>query len=463
MAEDAEAGFWSIGELHRQFTSRALSPVEVTAIYLDRIEATHDELHAFLLVTSELAFRQSRASEQRYVDGAPLGVLDGIPLAVKDVYDTKGIRTTAQSALFADRVPRVDAAVVERLASHGSVLLGKLALTEFGAGVAGPTDVPPPARNPWDVRLSPGGSSSGPAVAVAAGLCAGALGTDAGGSIREPASACGVVGLKPTFGLVSRRGCIQLAETLDHCGPLTRSVKDAAIVLDAIAGFDPGDAGSAEVATPSVVELLDQSPLGFKVGVPASLIEAAGGIDAEVRDAFDAALNTLQASGAHVVEVALPDIEYEPAVFATILNFEAFAFHRSDAIAHPELYGRSFFKRLVAGSMFSAADYAQALRGRSLVRAGLERTMQTVDVLALPTRPRPAQPFGTETGGWARPSLRHPFNVTGQPAISVPCGFSGDGLPIGLQLVGRWFEEPQLLAFAHAYEQAHDWSSRRPG
>jgi aspartyl-tRNA(Asn)/glutamyl-tRNA(Gln) amidotransferase subunit A len=462
MVDDAEAGFWTISELHRRFASGALSPFEVASVYLDRIAATNDELHAYLLVTSELALRQARASEQRFADGAPLGVLDGIPLALKDVYDTKGIRTTAQSALFAERVPDDDAAVVERIASQGAVLLGKLALTEFGAGVAAPSDVPPPARNPWNVELSPGGSSSGPAVAVAANLCAGALGTDAGGSIRDPASACGVVGLKPTFGVVSRRGCIQLSPSLDHCGPLARTVEDVAILLDAIAGFDAADPGSAEVTTSSMAKLLGRESRGVKIGVPVDLIESAGDIDEEVRSAFDEALTALQASGVHIVEVELPDIEYEPAVFATILNAEAFAIHRDEAIAHPELYGRSFFKRLVAGSMFSPADYTQALRGRALVRAGMERTMQFVDLLALPTRSQSAQPFGAETGGWARPSLRHPFNVTEQPAISIPCGFSSGGLPIGLQLAGRWFDEALLLSVARAYEQEHEWGARRP-
>lgn len=462
MADETELCYASVRELHHRFEERTLSPVELTAAFLERIERANDELHAYLTVTAELALDQARASEERFADCRSLGLLDGIPLAVKDVFDTKGIRTTAQSAVFAGRIPERDAATVERITSQGAVLLGKLALTEFGAGVAMPTDVPPPARNPWDVELSPAGSSSGPAVAVAAGLCVGALGSDAGGSIRDPASCCGVVGLKPTYGLVSRRGCITLSWSLDHCGPLARTVDDCAILLAAVAGFDPGDDGSADVTPPGVDAVAPVALERIRIGVPGDLIAAAGELDAEVKDAYDDALVALAEAGAHLESVALPDMEHEPAVFATILNAEAFAFHRARALAHPELYGRSFFQRLVVGSLFSASDYVQALRGRSLICAGIAETMSSVDLLVLPTRPRPAQPFGADAGAWAGPSLRHPFNVTKQPAVSIPCGFTHGGLPVGLQLVGKWFDESFLLSVAHAYEQQHDWWTRRP-
>ena len=462
MADWTELCYAGVRELHRRFEERTLSPVELTTAFLERIESTNDELHAYLTVTAELALEQARASEERFADRCSLGLLDGIPLAVKDVYDTKGTRTTAQSAVFADRIPERDAAAVERITSQGAVLLGKLALTEFGAGVAMPTDTPPPARNPWDVELSPAGSSSGPAVAVAAGLCVAALGSDAGGSIRDPASCCGLVGLKPTYGLVSRRGCITLSWSLDHCGPLARTVDDCAILLTAVAGFDPGDSGSADVPPPRAEAVAPASLDRVRIGVPAELIAAAGELDPEVRGAFDAALAALTETGAHVEAVALPDMEHEPGVFATILTAEALTFHRDKALAQPELYGRSFYQRLVVGSLFSADEYLQALRGRSLICAGMAGTMSSVDLLALPTRPRPAQPFGADTGGWARPSLRHPFNVTKQPAVSIPCGFTHGGLPVGLQLVGKWFDESFLLSVAHAYEQQHDWWTRRP-
>jgi aspartyl-tRNA(Asn)/glutamyl-tRNA(Gln) amidotransferase subunit A len=461
--DESDVCYSSIRQLHQRFADRSLSPVDVTSAFLDRIAAANDELHAYLTVTAEIALTRARESERRFARRSPLGLLDGIPLALKDVYDTQGIRTTGQSAVFADRVPGSDAAAVERVAARGAVLLGKLALTELGAGVAMPSDVPPPARNPWDVGLSPGGSSSGPAVAVAAGLCVAALGTDAGGSIRDPAACCGVVGLKPTYGLVSRRGCIPLSWSLDTCGPITRTVEDCTILLGAIAGFDPADAGSADVPVPSLNAALEgRSVDRIRIGIPAQLIAAVGELDDEVRDAYDAALAALAGAGAHLEEVELPDMEHEPAVFATILNAEAFAFHRDKALAHPDLYGRSFYQRLVVGSLFTATDYLQALRGRSLICAGMKRTMASVDLLALPTRPRPAQPFGADAGGWARPSLRHPFNVTKQPAVSIPCGWTRGGLPIGLQLVGRWFEESLLLSVARAYEQQHDWVSRRP-
>jgi len=448
MADPATAVEGGIGHLHDSFRRRRLSPVEVAAAYLARIADLNETVHAYLLVTGELALDQARRAESRFAAGEPLGLLDGIPVAVKDVYDTNGIRTTGHSAAFADRVPTRDAAAVERLGRAGAVLLGKLALTELGAGVPSPGDIPPPARNPWDPGLAPGGSSSGPAAAVAAGLCVAALGTDTGGSIRDPASCCGVTGMKPTYDLVSRDGCIPLSPSLDHCGPLARSAGDCAAVLAAIADRPVGrSAAGAE---------------GVRIGVPGTLVDAVEPLDDEVAAAFAAALASLGALGAIVTEVDLPDIEHEPAVYSTTLGVEMLALHGERATAHAEGHTRPFLRRLVAATALTDADLEVARRGRRLVTAGVDRAMTNVDLLALPTRERPAQPFGATSGAWLRPSLRHPFNVTGQPAISIPCGFTTSGLPIGMQLVGRRDEDGLVLAVAAAYEQAHDWTSRRP-
>jgi aspartyl-tRNA(Asn)/glutamyl-tRNA(Gln) amidotransferase subunit A len=460
---DPDLHYLSIRQLGALYRQRVLSPVEATQAHLDRIDSTNGRLHAFVTVTGDRALAVARESERRFAEATPLGPLDGVPYAAKDVYDTKGTATTGQSAVFADRVPETDAAAVARLSGRGAVLLGKLTLAELGASTPTLSDTPPPARNPWDVRLAPGGSSSGPAVGVAAGLCVGALGTDAGGSIRDPAACCGVVGLKPTYGLVSRTGCIPLSWSLDHSGPLARSVEDCALLLEAIAGFDPADAASVDTAFASPTAALERASLAdIRIGVPVQLIDSVRELDPEVEDAYHDALADLEAAGASIEEVLLPDIEHAPAVFATLVSVEALAFHQERAAAHPELYGRTFYKRLLAGSLIDAADYVHALRGRSLVAAGVERALATVDVLALPTRQQPAQPFGIETRTWAGPSLRHPFNLSRHPALSLPCGFTAEGLPIGLQLVGRLFQEPLLLAVAHVYEREHAWAARRP-
>lgn len=463
MSAEAELCFLGAAELHACYRRRELSPIEVTRAHLARIGGFDDRLHAYLAVTGDRALHAARASERRFARDVSRGTLDGVPFGVKDVYDAQGVPTTAQSAVFANRVADSDAAAVGRLAERGAVLLGKLALTELGASVAMPSDVPPPARNPWDVNRSPGGSSSGPAVAVAAGLCVGALGTDGGGSIRDPASCCGVVGLKPTYGLVSRSGCIPLSWSLDHCGPLARTVEDCALLLEAIAGHDPRDPASVDVALGDLTAALERQTLdGLRVGVPAQLIQSAGELHPDVRDAYDQALAWLEQSGASVEDVALADIEHEPAVFATLISVEPLALHQGRARAHPELYGRTFYKRLLAGSLISGADYVQALRGRTLVCAGVERALAAVDVLALPTRQHPAPPLGVDARTWIGPSLRHPFNVSKHPAISIQCGATAAGLPIGLQLVGRCFDEATLLSVACVYERAHEWAAQRP-
>jgi aspartyl-tRNA(Asn)/glutamyl-tRNA(Gln) amidotransferase subunit A len=452
----------SIEALHVAYRQGQVSPVEIVQEYLRRIEAVDSTLHAYVHVTADLALSRARESERRYAGGESLGLLDGIPFAVKDVYNTRGIPTAAQSRAYAGRLPDHDAAAVRRLANQGAVLLGKLTLTECAAGAASADDRPPAARNPWDLSRSAGASSSGAAVAVAAALCTVALGTDAGGSIRDPASCCGVVGYKPTFGLVSRAGCFPLCWSLDHCGVLSRTVRDCVVLLDALIGVDPDD--HTTVSLPPIG--MRRNPhseiiAGLRVGVPADLLARVGPLDPEVEGLFSDALNWFRDQGAQIREIALPFLEHEPGIFATLVSVDTLAFHAYQQV-DSALFGRTFSRRLLAGALFSGVEYLQALHARDVLCDEMQRAMEGVDLLALPTRQSPAPSFGSRSQEWATHSLRHPFNVTKQPAVTIPCGFATDALPVGLQLVARCFDDETLLAVASEYERAHDWCKTPP-
>lgn len=463
IAAESDLTYLSAAALGHAYAARELSPVEVADAYLRRIQQVNPQLHCYITVTADLALARAREAEQRYASGSPRGPLDGVPVALKDLVDTAGVRTTAHSALFADRVPTEDATVARRLGDAGAVLLGKLSMFEFASGGVN-TDGPfPPARNPWNVDFSTGGSSSGSGAAVAAGLCAAALGSDTGGSIRSPSSYCGIVGLKPTYGLVSRRGVIPLAWTLDHVGPMTRTVEDAAIVLECLAGHDPADPASVRAEKQDYRSALDRGLEGLRVGTPTEYLEAFG-LDPETAAAYRDALEMLARLGASVIQVETPEIEHVATVGNVLLSAEAFAYHQQNARARPHLYGRRFYGRLLEGALISAADYLQAQRGRSLICQAMGELMRTVNLLVLPTTARPAARFADDAGSplWRLANLTRWFNVTGQPAISVPCGFTDAGLPIGLQIAGRPFEDGVVLAAAHAYERANDWADRRP-
>jgi aspartyl-tRNA(Asn)/glutamyl-tRNA(Gln) amidotransferase subunit A len=459
-----EVCYTPIAALGAEFRARRLSPLEVVEAYLERIQRLDDQIHAFITLTADRARHEAKLAKEELARGEDRGPLHGVPIALKDLFDTAGLRTTAHSRVLLDNVPDQDATCVRRLAEAGAVLLGKLSMHEFAFG--GPDfDGPfPPARNPWDLERVPAGSSSGSGAALAGGLCAGALGSDTGGSIRGPASYCGIVGLKPTYGLCSRHGVLPLAWSLDHAGPMARSVEDCAILLQAIAGHDPRDPASANVSIPDYRAALRADADTLRIGAPLGYLEGVPDLSQETYAAYRAALQELERLGARVEAVEWPEHEYHQVVGSGLLVAEAFTYHQEHLASRPELYGRRLLSRVREGALLSATDYLTLLRGRALIARATAELMQDHDLLALPTTPFPAETFAEEAAvpSWKKTSFTRLFNITGQPAVSVPCGFSSKNLPIGLQLAGRPFEDATVLGAAHAYQQATDWHLRRP-
>jgi len=450
----------SIKELGARYRSRALSPVEVTQALLARIEKRDPSLHAFVTVTADRALADARAAEAALARGDDRPLL-GVPIAHKDIYLTRGIRTTGGSALLADWIPDEDAEVVRRWQAAGTVLLGKTITHEFAFGIQFPGHRFPAARNPWNLDHIPGGSSSGTAAALAAGLVHGATGSDTGGSIRGPASFCGLAGLKPTYGRVSRAGVLTLSWTLDHTGPLARTVEDCAFLLQGMAGHDAADPASSPRPVDDYVGALGGAVRGLRVGVVRRYFFQ--DVDREVERAFEDAMDTLRRLGADVRDVDLPSVDRAHALLLIILA-EAYAYHERDLQTHPELYGDVLRERMLAGALVAASEYTQTQRLRSQLCAETAALMRTVDVLATPTTPRPATSFKVAHDpevGFPRSNML-PFNATGLPTLAVPCGFSAAGLPLSLQLSGRPFEEAVVLRLGHAYQQATAWHTRRP-
>jgi aspartyl-tRNA(Asn)/glutamyl-tRNA(Gln) amidotransferase subunit A len=453
----------TIAEAAALIASRQLSPVELTRACLARIERLDPRLDCFLLTRPDAALSEARAAEAEIMKGRYRGPLHGIPIGHKDIFETAGIRTTAHSKLLIDNVPRSDAVAVERLAAAGVVLLGKLATHEFAMG--GPSfDLPfPPARNPWNRDHFTGGSSSGTGAAVAAGLILGGTGSDTGGSIRLPAAYCGVTGIKPTYGRVSRRGVLPLAWSLDHVGPLAWSAEDCAILLQAMAGHDPQDPGSVERPVPDYRAALQPDLKGLRVGVVRHFFEDDYRIPDVAREAIDAALAAMRGLGAEIREVKLSPIHDYGACGWIILLAEAWSVHEAVMRRRFLDYGRMMRNRVIIGGLLSSADYAAALRLRGVLVREMDAAMREVDVLVSASTPgaAPLLDEKPDFAGFQRP-LMMPFNVTGQPAIGIRCGFTPDGLPLGLQIAGRPFDEATLLRVAHAYELATEWRLRRP-
>ncbi|MDE3075660.1 MAG: amidase [Chloroflexota bacterium] len=460
-----EALSLSIAELGRTYRRREVSPVEATAAALQRIERLDPQLHSFITVTSDLAMKQAAAAEQELARGMDRGPLHGVPIGLKDLYATKGIRTTAHSKILQDWIPDEDATVTTKLYQAGVVLLGKLAMHEFAWGPPPDFDLPfPPARNPWDLERVPGGSSSGSGVALAARLCFGAMGSDTGGSIRSPAHLCGIVGLKTTYGLVSRHGVVPLSWSLDSCGPMARTVEDCAILLQAIAGRDPADPASADRPLPNYRAALGGAILGRRIGVPRSWIFDGDGPDPDVAAAFETALSALQDLGAELVDVdgrIFVDARYPQMV---IMMSEAYAYHEANFKARPQDYGPVVRNRLREVAVTSAADYIQAQRARTVISREIDAVFAHVDAVVTPMAARPAERFQDYSPAAAAriTNFSGAFNLYGGPAICVPCGFSRDGLPIGLQIAGRHFDEPAVLSLAYAYEQVASCSQQEP-
>jgi aspartyl-tRNA(Asn)/glutamyl-tRNA(Gln) amidotransferase subunit A len=451
----------TISELSRRFRKKELSPVEVTRECLRRIGELNPRLNAFITVMAESALGEARAAEEEISRGQWRGPLHGIPVALKDLIDTAGVRTTSASALHKDCVPTEDAEVVRRLREAGAVIVGKNNLHEFAYGGSSLISHFGGVHNPWDVNRIAGGSSGGSAASVPAGMAGAAIGTDTAGSIREPAALCGCVGIKPTYGRVSSRGVIPLSTSLDHVGPLSSCVEDAAIVLQAIAGYDPGDITSAEVAVTNYVSVLKEGAKGLRVGVPRAYFF--DDLDPEVASAMEHALTGIATLGAHIKEVRL-----EVPADRTLQAAEAYAYHAENVAKHPELYQAETVRRIRTGEKVTAAEYMQKRRELEVARRKIRSVFADVDLLVTPATPLPA-PTIAELGANAealRPAelmlLRNtrPFNVWGLPAISVPCGFTQSGLPIGLQIAGPHWHEDLVLRLAYAYEQATAWHKR---
>jgi aspartyl-tRNA(Asn)/glutamyl-tRNA(Gln) amidotransferase subunit A len=449
------------GELLRK---GKLSPVELTKNCLAQIEKLNPTLNAFVTVTAELALTQARAAEAEILSGHWRGPLHGIPLALKDLIDTAGIRTTAASALFKDRVPTDDAEVVRRLKEAGAVLLGKQNLHEFAYGGSSMISYYGEVHNPWDPGRIAGGSSGGSAASVAAGLGYGAIGTDTAGSVREPAALCGVVGLKPTYGRVSVRGVIPLSLSLDHIGPVARTVSDAAVMLQVIASHDASDPNSAEMPVPDYVAGLRDGVKQLRIGVPRKFFYE--DLDPEIASSVEQAIGVLRTLGCD-----LSEIEIEVPTDRTLQTAESYAYHAEFASRSPELYQPETLRRIRKGEDISAAEVEQSRRELKQIRSEIHKIFEGVDVLVTPTAPVPAAAINElkQNPELLRPHelllLRNtrPVNVWGLPAISVPCGFTTAGLPIGLQIIGPQWREGTVLKLAHAYEQATDWHKRSPG
>jgi aspartyl-tRNA(Asn)/glutamyl-tRNA(Gln) amidotransferase subunit A len=451
----------TIAEAGRRIASRDLSSVELTRAYLERIERLNPRVNAYITVTADRALEQARALDAELASGRNRGPLHGIPIGLKDNIDTAGIRTTAASAVYADRIPTEDAPVVTKLRDAGAVFLGKLNMHEFAYGGTSVVTHYGPVRNPWNLDYTPGGSSGGSAAAVAARMCAGALGTDTAASVRFPASVCGVAGLKATHGLASIRGIVPLSEMFDHVGPLARTVEDCALLMGALVGFDPLDPVSIATASSPVPAALSRDVAGLVIGTPRTPFFTA--LDPDIEAAVMRAIEVLRKMTRAVTDVELPAVD----AFA-VLNAEIYEYH-AELVADPArraLYKPVTLERILGGANVSSVDYVRARRRMIVARNTSDELFETVDVLVTPTNARPPQTVDAalanapEEGSMIRNTL--PFNVLGLPTISVPCGFTRAGVPIGLQISGPRLGEARVLALANAYEQATDWHEREP-
>ena len=482
----AELNWLSIKEAHSQLTSRQISSVELTQACLDRIEAVEDRVQSFLTLTPETALAQAEAADRMLAAGEG-GPLTGVPVQIKDVMCTEGVPTTCASRMLENFVPVYNATAVEQLLGQGAVMLGKGNMDEFAMGSSCENSAFHPTMNPWDLERVPGGSSGGAAASVASGEAIYALGSDTGGSVRQPAALCGVVGLKPTYGLVSRYGLIAFASSLDQIGPVGRTVMDCALALNAIAGHDPRDATSVHQKPKDYAASLGQDIKGLRLGMPEEYF--VDGMEPGSRKAVDEAISALEGLGASVRPVSLPTTRYALACYYIIAPSECSAnLARYDGVKYgysyqgtndmwealektreygfgPEVTRRVMLGTYALSSGYHDAYYLKAQQARTLIRQDFDRVFQDVDALVTPTSPVTAFKIGEKSGDPVQMYLIDvctlPVNIAGLPGLSVPCGFS-DGLPVGLQLIGPHFSEETLLRTAHAYESATGWSKARP-
>jgi len=462
----ADLYFLTLAEAARLIASRELSPVEYTRALMARADALDAQVNAFITRTNERALEQARTAEAEIAKGRHRGPLHGIPFGLKDIYDTAGIRTTGHSKLGLDNVPATTATAAQRLLDAGAVLLGKLATHEYASG--GPSlDLPwPPARNPWNTAHFTGGSSSGSGAAVAAGFMPAALGTDTGGSIRIPSALCGLAGLKPTYGLVSRKGVIPNSFTFDHCGPMAWTVEDCALVLQAIAGYDPKDPTSAQHALPDYAKALTGDIRGLRIGVVRHFWEDEGPSPPAMARAMEGAIDVFRALGATIGVARMRQRQAYNDVKMVIAKAELVVIHEQAMRERLQDFGADFVGRNLPGFLFTAADYVRAQRERRRMVDEMTPLYERFDVL-LTASAAPAARLDTLIGSgfsdkWEKPNIYTPFSVSAGPALVVCNGYTDDGLPLAMQLVGRPFNEATVLNAGHAYEQATDWRRRRP-
>ena len=459
----------TISEASGLLSSGELSPVDLVRAHLDRTEETDGRLNSFITVMADSALEAARNAERSIASGTYLSPLHGIPVGLKDLYYTRGVRTTIGSKILRDFVPDRDAAVTERFNSAGAVLMGKLQMHEFAIG---PTSINPhdgPAHNPWDTDRVTGGSSGGSGSSVAAGQVMAALGSDTGGSVRIPSTLCGIVGLKPTFGRVSRYGVYPLSWSLDTVGPMTRTVRDTALVMNVIAGYDPRDPWSVDRPAEDYTASLDRGVDGLRIGVPRQHFFDL--IDPEVRQAFEQAALVLERLGGKVEEVSIPILERSLSISGVIMLAEAAAVHIDHLRNSAGDIGDDVRLRLEVAALTPGTDYVVAQQGRRVFNHEIAEVMDDFDLLIAPTAPIGAPRIDekavtidgvSEAAASALPRLTRPFNICGLPTASVPCGFTSNGMPIGVQIAGRAFDEATVLRAAHAYEQATDWHERQP-
>jgi aspartyl-tRNA(Asn)/glutamyl-tRNA(Gln) amidotransferase subunit A len=459
--------YLTVAEASRRIAKGRLSPVDLVDASLDRIATLNKTLHAFVLVLGDDARKAAKKAHGQIKAGRRIGPLHGIPLGLKDIYSTKGVRTTAHSKVLLHNVPKADSTVAAKLGEAGMVLVGKLATHEFATG--GPAkDLPfPPAVNPWKDGHFTGGSSSGSGSAIAAGLVTATMGSDTSGSIRGPSAFCGIAGFKPTYGLVSRAGVYPLSFSLDHCGPMTWTLEDGAMLLDAVAGPDAADpASSAPEKGSNYTRALKDGIRGMKIGVIRRFFEKDVEATKEARKAIEEALLVLKKLGAKLVDIALPPLAEWDACCRVILQAEAYAIHEKDLRSRPHIFARVTRERLLSGAMLSAADYIQALRHRSRLCRIYDEALAKVDVVVTGCSLAPAP---TLDELYELPSVlgrgrlvMTPFNITGAPSASVCAGFSKEGLPLSIQIAAKPHDDALVLRAGHAYEQAAGWRDRRP-
>lgn len=446
-----------------------ITPLELVESHLKRIEETEDQLNSFITIMSDEALDSAKKATDSTYTHKEIGQLHGIPLGLKDLYDTAGIKTTVGSRIYRNRIPKEDANVVTKLKKEGAIIIGKLQMHEFALGSTSVNPHDGPAKNPWDRSRITGGSSGGSASSVASGQCKGALGTDTGGSIRIPSGLCGIVGLKPTFGRVSRHGVFPLSWTMDTVGPMTRTVEDSALMLNVLAGFDPLDPNSANVPSENFASSIGSGIQGVKIAVPQEYFYDI--IDDEVSKAIQVAQEVFAGLGARIEPINIPALEHSLAISGTIMLAEAASVHEFNLRENPNDIGDDVRLRLTQGALTSASDYIKAQRARTEFNRQIKEALNKFDVLLSPTIPVGAPKIGEQTvsvGDLNQPTLSlmsrltRPHNICGIPTISIPCGFTQQKTPIGLQIGGRAFDEKLILRVAHTYESATDWVQARP-